>query len=187
MQNLKCKILLLLVLVIGWGVLARPVLAQEKLEFEITEGTEIEYDLPWPGILPDHPLYWLKMIRDRIWGFLIRDPLKKSQWCLLMADKRIWAAQLLIDKGKFGLVVSTATKAEKYLERAVSRAYQAEEMGKGDKIFFEKIAKASLKHEEILQEILDKAPEELKTAIEETLEYPKSAKQKILVLLEEKH
>lgn len=183
MQNLKCKILLLLVLVIGWGVLARPVLAQEKLEFEIAEGTEIEYDLPWPGVLPDHPLYWLKMIRDRIWGFLIRDPLKKSQWCLLMADKRIWAAQLLIDKGKFGLVVSTVTKAEKYLERAVSRAYQAEEMGKGDKIFFEKIAKASLKHEEILQEILDKAPEELKTVIEETLEYPKSAKQKILKLL----
>lgn len=182
MQNL---LLVLLVLIIGWGIFARPALAQESLEFEVAEtaGEKVEYSFPYPGILPDHPLYRLKMIRDRIWGFLIRDPLKKAEWCLLMADKRIWAAQMLIEKGKFDLAVSTATKAEKYLERAVSRTYQAETMGKGDKVFFEKIAKACLKHEEVLKEVSQKIPEDLKPVIEKILEYPRNAREKILRLL----
>jgi len=193
LQNGKVQNLLLifLVLVIGLGVLTRPALAQEELKFEIKGGGEatesqkkIEYQLPYPGILPDHPLYRLKMVRDKIWGFLIRDPLKKSQWSLLMADKRIWASEMLVDKEKFDLAVSTATKAEKYLEQAVNQAYQAEKMGKGEKAFFEKIQRASLKHEEILQGILTKAKEELRPVIEGTLDYPKNANQKILMLLE---
>lgn len=92
---------------------------------------------------------------------------------------------MLVDKGKFDLVVSTTTKAEKYLEMAVNQAYQAEKMGKGDRVFFEKILNASLKHQEMLEEILEKTPEELKSVIEETLGYPKNANQKILELLEE--
>ena len=180
---MKKWILLSLALIVALGIFVRPALAQETLEVEVKE--EIEYDLAWPGLLPDHPLYRLKMIRDKIWGFLIRDPLKKSQWCLLMADKRIWAAQLLMEKGKFDLAVSTATKAEKYLERAVDRAYQAKEMGGGDNVFFEKILNASLKHEEILQEIQQNFPEELKSTIEEIREYPKSVNQKMLMLLSE--
>ncbi len=185
-------LLLLLVLVVGWGVFVRSVAADGELEFTVEEGMEateatekVEYELPWPGILPDHPLYRLKMLRDRIWGFLIRDPLRKSQWCLLMADKRIWASQMLMEKGKFNLAVTTATKAEKYLERAVGRAFQAEKMGKGNKTFFEKILKASVKHEEMLQDILAKVPDELKPATEDALDYPKRANQKTLILLEE--
>ena len=184
----KSKLIILLICSFAYLLIIRPTLAQEKLEFEVkgeaTTTSEVEYVLPYPGILPDHPLYWLKMIRDRVWGFLIRDPLKKSKWCLLMADKRVWAAQMLVEKGKFDLAVSTATKAEKYLERAVNRAYQAEKMGKRDEVFFEKIFKASLKHEEVLQEILEKMPGELKPVIEKTLEYPRNANQKILMLLE---
>ena len=166
-------ILLSLVLIVFLGIFVRPALAQE------------EHILAWPGILPDHPLYRLKMVRDKIWGFLIRDPLKKSQWCLLMADKRIWAAQLLMEKGKFDLAVTTATKAEKYLERAVDRAYQAKDMGGEDNVFFKKMFSASLKHEEVLQEIQQNFPEELRSTIEEILEYPKNVNQKMLMLLSE--
>ena len=170
----------------------QPVAAQEQLEFEVTESTEatedadVKYDLAYPGILPDHPLYWLKTIRDRIWGFLIRDPLRKSQWYLLMADKGIWAAQILAEKGKFDLVISIVAKAEKYFEMAADKANQAEEMGKGDKAFFEKIIKASLKHNEVLQTILEKTPEESKSMIETVMKYPEEAKEKVLMLLKEK-
>lgn len=184
MKNLKLKIILALLLVVGLGVLIRPALAQEELVVEVkTEEVKSEYVLAYPGILPDHPFYRLKMLRDRIWGFLIRDPLKKSQWCLLMADKRIWASQLLAEKGKFDLSVSTATKAEKYLEQAVQKAYQAEEMGKGDEAFFEKILDASLKHLEVLHDILEKVPDESKPTVELIFKYPQSANQKILELL----
>ena len=49
---------------------------------QVTEEiNKVDYDLHWggtlyPGILPDHLLYPLKMIRDRIWLFLTTDPLK---------------------------------------------------------------------------------------------------------------
>lgn len=193
-QIASIKILLLLVLVMGGGVLLKPAVAQAsgEIKFEVREGTEaaegtkVKYDLPWPGILPDHSLYRIKMIRDRIWGFLIRDPLKKSQWSLLMADKRILSVAMLMEKGKADLAVSTATKAEKYLEEAVNQAYLAEKMGKGDRAFFQKIITASLKHTEILKAILEKAPEELRPVVEKAMGYPKDAKEKILMLLEEK-
>jgi len=188
MQKSKSRniLLSLLVLIIGLVIFTKPIFSQEKLDIEAQEGSEpakVEYFLPYPGILPDHPLYKLKMLRDRIWGFFIRDPLKKSQWYLLMADKRIWASQMLVDKGKFALAVSTASKAEKYLLQAVDKAYQAREMGKGDKMFFQKMFQASLKHEEVLAEILKKTPDEFQLAIEESINYTNNASQKILELL----
>jgi len=73
------------------------------------------YLLPYPGILPNHPLYWSKMIRDRVQLLTTKDPTKKMQLFLLFADKRLAAGQLLIATGDKGLGVSTITKAEKYL------------------------------------------------------------------------
>ena len=117
----------------------------EVLEFEVTEAQEptpterlVDYPLPWPGILPDHFLYPVKMIRDRIWFWLTTDSLKKAELLLKFADKRIWAAQMLVDKGKADLGVTTATKAEKYLERAISQTKVAKEKGKDVTAFLEK-------------------------------------------------
>jgi len=175
-----------LLLMIGLGIFIRPVVAQMKtktVEEETAVEEKVEYVLPYPGILPDHPLYRLKMLRDRIWGFLIRDPLKKSQWCLLMADKRVWASQMLADKGKFDLAITTASKAEKYLEQAIEKAYEAEEMGRGDQGFFSKLADASLKHEEVLQAMVPNLPEESQTVFKAILKYPKIANEKALILL----
>src|SRR3989344_6985739 len=50
-----------------------------------------EYTLPYPGILPDNLLYPIKVFRDRIVSFLISDPLKKAEFNLLQADKRLQA------------------------------------------------------------------------------------------------
>ena len=54
---------------------------------------QIQYELPYPGILPDNPLYFLKAIRDNVLGFFITDPLKKADYSLLMADKRLQSAK----------------------------------------------------------------------------------------------
>lgn len=177
----------LVLAVVALGIFVRPVVAQTgsatEGEEEIAVEEKIEYVLPYPGILPDHPLYRLKMLRDRVWGFLIRDPLKKSQWCLLMADKRVWASQMLAEKGRFDLAITTASKAEKYLERAVEKAYEAEEMGRSDLDLFKKLANASLKHEEVLQTIALGLPEELQVNFKTILEYPKIVNEKALMLL----
>ncbi len=83
--------------------------AQENLETT----PKVDYFLAYPGMLPDHPLYFLKMARDRVWLWLTPDPLKKAELLLLFADKRLGAGKALIEGNKIKLGVTTVTKAEK--------------------------------------------------------------------------
>src|SRR3989304_3402352 len=78
-----------------------------------------DYYLPYPGILPDHPLYWLKMVRDRVQLVVTTNNLGKAERLLQYADKRLGAAWALIDGNKKPLGMTTLTKAEKYLGQAV--------------------------------------------------------------------
>src|SRR5688572_7269837 len=61
---------------------------------------EINYYLPYPGILPDHPLYFLKMMRDRVVEWSLFRPERKAEYFMFLADKRIGAGRVLIEGGK---------------------------------------------------------------------------------------
>lgn len=131
----------------------------------------VEYSLEWPGLLPDHFLYPIKMVRDKIWLFLTTDSLKKAELLLNFADKRIWAARMLVDKGKLDLGVSIVTKAEKYLERAIDQEKLAKKEGKDTAVFLEKLSRATLKHEEILLLIRKEVTDGAKLTIDEHLNF----------------
>lgn len=60
----------------------------------------MEYALPYPGILPDHPLYVFKKIRDAILEFLIVDPVRKAEFYILQADKRLAMALAYAQKDR---------------------------------------------------------------------------------------
>ncbi len=49
----------------------------------------IEYVLPYPGLLPTHPLYFIKSFRDNIIEMLITDPVSKAEFYVLQADKKL--------------------------------------------------------------------------------------------------
>ena len=59
-----------------------------------------EYLFPLPGILPDHPLYFPKQVRDGIMDRLIVDPLRKAEFLVLQADKRLNMGKVLVEQGK---------------------------------------------------------------------------------------
>lgn len=80
---------------------------------------KIEYNLPYPGILPDHPLYFLKQIRDKIMDFLIVDPVRKAEFYILQADKRLSMGITLANDKKNVLSEVTVSKGEKYMSQAV--------------------------------------------------------------------
>lgn len=101
------------------------VMASDEASIVLAE--ETEYVLPYPGILPDHPLYWLKMIRDRIWLTLTRDPVQKIERLILYADKRLGAGKALIDGNKKSLGVTTLSKSEKYLEKALDEMNKSQQ------------------------------------------------------------
>jgi len=153
---------------------------------EATEEAEkVVYDLTWPGVLPDHFLYPVKMLRDRIWLWLTTDPLKKADLLLRLADKRVWSAQLLFEKGKNDLAITTAAKAERYLEQAIDQAEIAREKGKDTASFLEKLSRATLKHEEVLSAMKEKAEETAQPAIDSALEYARRGHERVTQALGE--
>lgn len=113
-------------------------------------GPVVMYYLPYPGILPDNPLYKIKAMRDQLRLWITFDPVKKAERQLLYADKRINAAKALNEGGKQALAISTATKAEKYLERSVNLTLQLLKSGTDVKSLLLTQAKSTAKHHEIL-------------------------------------
>jgi hypothetical protein len=122
---------------------------------------EVDYIFPYPGILPDHPLYWLKMIRDRVQLIVFTPPAKKTSRLLHYADKRAAATLQLLKKGKIQLALTTFTKAEKYLERAFLHVHDIKNTTTKDVL-----KKALLKHKEVLESFEDNMSKDLYMRIE---------------------
>ncbi len=126
---------------------------------EATEAGQInkpKYDLPYAGVLPDHPLYFLKTVRDRVIDFLIADRLKKAEFTLVQADKRLVAAIALVDKGKPELAEQTMSKGQNYLFRSIGEGNKAKAEGKDVTAYTAKFRSALVKHEEVLRQLAGK-------------------------------
>lgn len=146
---------------------------------------KVMYYLPYPGILPDNPLYKLKAARDKVTLVFTFDGEKKARKELLFADKRINAAVFLTEGGKAELGVTTATKAEKYLEQAVSRATKMNKGGQDVKSLMLELQKATEKHTEVLEDILSSTSGEAKTTLENSLATTKMLGEKLEQMLRE--
>src|SRR5437870_1329121 len=86
---------------------------------------KIEYELPYPGVLPGNPLYYIKAFRDRLLSFLISDSLKKAEYNLLNADKRLLMGVMLVDRHQDALAVTTISKGNNYFAQAISSVTDA--------------------------------------------------------------
>lgn len=115
-------------------LVSQPVYAQNEnntLEINTISPTpipDVTYTLPYPGLLPDNPLYSLKATRDRIVSYLIVDPLKKAEFDLLQADKRLQAGLFLLHKENpnIPLAITTISKGQNYLHEAISGIEKAQ-------------------------------------------------------------
>ena len=113
-----------------------------------------EYVLPYPGILPDHPLYIFKRIRDRMLDFLIVDPLRKAEFYILQADKRLGMGVALFDKNNDDVARATIAQGEDYFSQAVTVLSSLKNTGKEiPEYLIERLTNASIKHEEVLLEL----------------------------------
>ncbi|MFZ5933225.1 MAG: DUF5667 domain-containing protein [Patescibacteria group bacterium] len=182
---LKRTVAILSALFLAFGILSISVLRAASIEYSFsgsngkvlgevaTAQIKIDYEYPYPGgVLPDHTLWPLKALRDRLWLIVTVNPGKKAELLLLFADKRIAASKILFERDKAPLAFSTLTKAEKYLQAAAFK--EKENRKKLDtKSFLTKLAKAALKHRLTIREILEIAPEDAKPEIIKTENYAK--------------
>ena len=178
------------VLLFAVGILFTSVLLTAAVKYEFAESPKtsnvdassvlgeedinIDYNLAYPGkVLPDSPFWPLKALRDRVWLWLTTNSSRKAELKLLFADKRISMSKILFERGKPEIGYSTLTKAEKYLKEAGSSEMENRKKGIDTSEFLERLAKASLKHAQVIDEILEIAPEDARPNIITTKDYPK--------------
>src|SRR3989344_9305688 len=124
----------------------------------------IDYALPYPGLLPDSPLYVLKAIRDRIVEILISDPIKKANFELLAADKRLNEGVSLFNKGekKYVLGETAISKSENYFEKGITEVERAKRQGMDTISTSQRFHLASLKHREIIKSLINRSSGDIK-------------------------
>lgn len=124
-----------------------------------TQDEKVIYNLPYPGILSDNPLYLVKIVRDRITEFLTRESLKKAQLYLLYSDKRIAMALSLAHKGKNSQAIAAASKGEKYFLKIAPILKDAKKQGNTPpSSFVETLKLSNAKHKEVIAELLKILP-----------------------------
>ena len=161
-----------LAVVFGLAILLFSVLAttSPKAAESSTVSAHVNYYLPYPGILPDSPLYRIKAARDMLSTWFTFNREKKAEKELFLADKRINAAVFLIEGGKSSIGLTTATKAEKYLEQSVQRAVQLQKSGRDVKSLLGKQAIAIQKHNQILLDFKKSLSGEQGAAVDRMIE-----------------
>lgn len=128
---------------------------------------KVNYDLPYPGMLPDNPLYFLKGIRDKIIEILISDPVKKGEFYLLSSDKRLNSGYYLIEKGKDEMGVLYISKSNNYMHMAVAELQKSGTRGKD---MFSTLKTSIKKHEEVMQNSLKKVDKKYTTELTNEIE-----------------
>ena len=126
----------------------------------------VSYDLPYPGILPDSPLYFLKALRDNVINLFITDQIKKADYDLLMADKRLASSASLLNKGNYQLAITTLSKSGNYFDQAIQLAAQGGTKGKDVKFTLDKLWVASQKHQQVIFQMSQKTKGDVKYNLE---------------------
>jgi hypothetical protein len=185
---LKKVLLLTGVIVFAFIILTVSILESSTVSYSFTSDVpsttlsdgktknEVNYILPYAGrVLPDSPFWRLKALRDKFWYFITPSPLKKAELALLFSDKRLASASELLEDKKVDLAISTLTKGEKYLEIAVEQEIIARSQGFDTSLFLNKLILSSLKHREVIENLMPRIPEEGRPLIVKTEDYSKNA------------
>lgn len=145
-----------------------------------TSSDGIVYTLPYPGILPDHPLYFIKAARDKIMEFTVRNNSEKAKQYLLFSDKRAAMAVMLAKKGKNDLAITTFSKGEKYALKIPALLLTSKKQGVSySDETVSTLKESNLKHKELLDMLLKQMPEGESAPIQLVIALNNQVEQKI--------
>lgn len=143
-----------LVLVVFFCVFSLALAQEAKPGMPLPSPTPIEYILPYPGILPDHPLYIFKEFRDWLLLSLITSPERKIDFELLTGDKRLNMAIFLVSSNKKPLALKTLDESVNLLVEAQSQLKNVSTIQPGVAANTKERYKKSLtKHIEVVTEL----------------------------------
>jgi hypothetical protein len=120
-----------------------------------------EYVLPFPGMTPDHPLFFFKRLRDLIMDMLISDPVRKTEFSILKSDKYLGMAVILKEKNRWDLVEAALDQSNRNYREAVSLVSKLKTSGVTQATELWRTAfNSGSKHREVLESLANGATDE---------------------------
>lgn len=129
--------------------------AQSQTQSLNLDDQKVIYQLPYPGILPDNPLYFFKQIRDSLNIFITRDSLKKADLYLNLADKHMAIALKMAEKGREKIAITELQESEELFGKIPNLLIDSKKQGvspSNDMII--KLYQSNGKHQEIITEVM---------------------------------
>lgn len=127
-------------------------------------------DLPDPGLLPNHPLYFLKSWGEAVGTFFTLGDVAKAGHYLLLAERRLAEAKALTDKDKPEAAERVLERHQEQLDRSLEVAERAKDKGLDIDEVLAEVAEATLRHQTVLVKIYEKVPAKARPAIERAIE-----------------
>lgn len=127
-------------------------------------------ELPNPGLTPGNPFYFLESITESIGTFFTFGELRKAERYAALANERVAEIQAVAEKVSPKALEKAFQRYDKLIEKALAKVESAEAKGKDTAEVSEKVAEATAKHLTVLEGVLEKVPEQAKTAITKALE-----------------
>lgn len=107
-------------------------------------------EVTYPGLLPDHPFYFLKVAKDNVIGFFKGKPEDRAKYALLQSEKYLGAGHLLItEKKDYKLARISLDNANQALKEAIKQTESAKKEGIATNELCQKIKDTAKKQLEI--------------------------------------
>jgi len=122
-----------------------------------------------PGITPDNPFYGLDRALERIRLMLTLNKEAKIKLRLMLAEERLAEAKVMAEANKIKLSEELVKEHEKEIETIENEIKEAEERGINVTELVELVSNVTYKHVLVLQEVLERVPEQAKPSIEHAI------------------
>ncbi|MBW2979756.1 S8 family serine peptidase [Candidatus Woesearchaeota archaeon] len=143
-----------------------------------------EKGLPAVGITPDSWMYGFKRFFEGIDLFFTFDDVAKAEKHLKYAELRLAEAKEMAEKGKPEFVDDLIEEYEDNLEKANEISKIAQQLGKNVTKVTELVAVATSIHVDVLENVLEKVPEQAKSSIQRAITSSKRGNEEALKVLE---
>lgn len=148
--------------------------------------TSVSYQAPSVTLLPNHPLYKLQLIWDRLSLSFAFQPNKKLVKYVALADRELTAASMVIDAGDPSLGLRSAFRGENYMTTFVNKEKStAYNTGSIDTTVAKRAHDAYPYHQAILTTMIGKTSGGVKADLEKILEFSQRNEKELTVLEKE--
>ncbi len=135
-----------------------------------TTSTASTIQLARPAILPGSPLYFFKRLGEGFVNLFTFGGVNQAKRALDLSQVRLAEGQALLERNKVNLAQKSNEEYQTMLSEASQFAQKAQEAGKNVDDVLVQISQKTLKNQQVLLSVIEKAPEEARSGLQNAIQ-----------------